>query len=409
MNRTNSIRANIIWNTGGSLVFLGCQWLMTVLVVRLSSGYDAAGSLAVAMAVSNVFAPIGLYKIRSYQVSDICGEISSSEYVAFRIVTIGIALVVSMGYSLATCSPANLPVVFAYLVFRSVEVFVDVLHGVDQFNGRMDYCGKSMAIRGVLSLFAFAIVLSVTNDLFCAVVAMSFVVYPIVLLDWRWAAQFDRLIPSFSVDKILHLTMTCFPAVIGMACSYCVTTVARQYLGIVDGDAALGIYASVCTPVLIVQAGASYAYAPLLGSFADAYLRENEVRFVRLIRKVAVSIVLLSAAAFVLFLLIGPWFIGLVFGRDLVPYSYLLFAALICTSLTAFVSFLNDICVVIREMWGTLVANVISLIVVVPAVALCVQWFDMNGVSIAISLSYFIGILILLAFVLRRLKTVSRV
>ena len=406
-DHANSIRSNIIWNTGGSLVFLGCQWLMTVLVVRLSSGYDAAGTLAVAIAVSNVFAPIALYKIRSYQVSDIKGEITSSEYVAFRAVTIGIALIIAIVYSLFTCSISNIPVVLAYLVFRIVEVFVDVLHGVDQLHGRMDYCGKSMALRGVLSLVAFAAVLSLTNVLFCAVIAMSITVYPVLLFDWKWAARFDALAPSFSFSKMIHLGKVCLPAVIGMACSHCVTTVARQYLGMVDGDAVLGIYASVCTPVLIVQAGASCVYAPLLGSFADAYLQQDRNRFVHLIRKVILSIVVLSVGACVLFLLFGRWFIGLVFGNDLVPYSYLLFAALICTSLTAFISFLNEICVVIREMKGTLVGTVTSLVLVVPSVAICVRLFDMNGVSIAISLSYFVGILILLHYVLTRLRSVS--
>ena len=39
------------WNSIGSLFYSGCQWLTTVLIVRLTTGYDAAGVLALAMAV----------------------------------------------------------------------------------------------------------------------------------------------------------------------------------------------------------------------------------------------------------------------------------------------------------------------------------------------------------------------
>ena len=61
-DKSLSIRANMIWNAAGSLVYMAAQWLITVLVVRLSTGYDAAGLLALGMAVSNIFSPIG-YRI----------------------------------------------------------------------------------------------------------------------------------------------------------------------------------------------------------------------------------------------------------------------------------------------------------------------------------------------------------
>ena len=41
-----SVKQNMLWNTAGSMVYLVCQWLITVFVVRLSDGYDAAGVLS---------------------------------------------------------------------------------------------------------------------------------------------------------------------------------------------------------------------------------------------------------------------------------------------------------------------------------------------------------------------------
>ena len=51
-------RKNMLWNSAGSIVYLGCQWLITVLVVRLTVGYDAAGllSLLAAWFIDSVFA-----------------------------------------------------------------------------------------------------------------------------------------------------------------------------------------------------------------------------------------------------------------------------------------------------------------------------------------------------------------
>lgn len=41
------------------------------------------GFFPLAMSIANLFVPIGLYKIRSYQVSDVNGEFSSREYIGF--------------------------------------------------------------------------------------------------------------------------------------------------------------------------------------------------------------------------------------------------------------------------------------------------------------------------------------
>ena len=40
-----SMKRNMLWNSAGSFTNLLAQWLITVLVVRIASGYDAAGAL----------------------------------------------------------------------------------------------------------------------------------------------------------------------------------------------------------------------------------------------------------------------------------------------------------------------------------------------------------------------------
>ena len=41
-----SVKANMLWNSIGSMTYLACQWLITIVVVRLSSGYEDAGLLS---------------------------------------------------------------------------------------------------------------------------------------------------------------------------------------------------------------------------------------------------------------------------------------------------------------------------------------------------------------------------
>ena len=167
------------------------------------------------MAVSNIFAPIALYRIRSYQVSDVHEETSSGEYVALRLVTIALSFVLTMLYAVFTCAPSSLPCVALYLLFRAGDVFIDVLHGIDQQHFRMDYCGRSMAARAALFLAAFSIVMALTDSLELSILAMVLVTYPVILYDLRCARQFSSVRPVFSAASIRRLLIACLPAVVG--------------------------------------------------------------------------------------------------------------------------------------------------------------------------------------------------
>ena len=53
----------MIWNSIGSMTYLACQWFTTIFVVRLSSGYDDAGLLSLAMSVVGIFGTFANYKM----------------------------------------------------------------------------------------------------------------------------------------------------------------------------------------------------------------------------------------------------------------------------------------------------------------------------------------------------------
>lgn len=403
-----SIRKNMLWNSLGSLTYSGCQWLVTVLVARLSPNYDAAGTLALAMAISNIFAPIALYKIRAYQVSDVHEETSSEEYVGFRFVTIALAFAGVLLYSAVTCSASDLPCIALYLVFRSGETFIDVLHGIDQQHRRMDFCGRSLGIRGILFVVAFSVTLATTDSLELAVLSMSLVTYPVICYDVVCASRFSSVRPAFSRAKIIELLIRCFPAVVGMAVCNLVVTFARQYLSIVEGGEALGIYASVCTPIVLIQACSSYVYAPLLGVFAERLDRGDSSGFRRLFAQVLLVFLAIFVIGSVAFYLLGDWFLGVVFGSYIVPYGYLMYAALLSTSVTACIAFLADLLVTMRLMSWNLIGNIAACVASIPLTIFCVHSFGMNGVSYSIAISYATGSAIMCCRVIRGCRNTER-
>lgn len=396
-----SLKSNMLWNSIGSLTYSMCQWLITVLVVRLSANFSASGALALAMAMSNVFQPIALYRIRVYQVSDVKNEIASGVYVALRLVTIFVAFSITLLYAFSTTAISNILCIFLYLVFRAGDVFIDVLHGIDQKELRMDYCGQSNAIRGVLMLAAFCCVMVLTDSLNLSIVGMICATYPIIILDLKRASQFASVKPIFQFSKIFFLLKTCLPSVIGMAACNLVVTQARQYLGTNMGQDMLGIYASVCTPVVIIQACAGYIYAPLLGGFANLIENDDFPGFRKRLGKVLVAMFLVFGLGAAGFFFIGKQFLTIVFGAKISTYSYLMYAAILSCGSAACIAFLGDLLVAKRKMIICCICNVIALCLSLILTPFFISEFGMNGVSLVIAVSYMLGSLLMLTSLLR--------
>ncbi|MDE6914896.1 MAG: hypothetical protein K2P35_14575, partial [Lachnospiraceae bacterium] len=145
-----SVISNILWNTAGNIIYLGCQWLLSVVVVRISGSYADAGILTLAISVTNIFTTLALFNVRNYQVSDISEKYTQSDYISHRILTCiaAVALCVTFadvsGYSLGAALS-----IIAYMLMRTVEALADVFHGILQKQWRLDVVGKSCIFRGI--------------------------------------------------------------------------------------------------------------------------------------------------------------------------------------------------------------------------------------------------------------------
>ena len=181
-----SIKQNMMWNSIGSITNLGCQWLLSVLIVRSSSGFDSAGVYSLATSVYGIFVPIAQYRMYTYQVSDVTNENTTGEYFSFRIITNAIALVLCMGYAFLTCSSEAWAAILLYALYKSSMLMIDVLHACDQRNHRMDYMGKSLALQGVGTLVSFSTAYLLFHSLELALLAMAVVTAAFaVIMFWQ--------------------------------------------------------------------------------------------------------------------------------------------------------------------------------------------------------------------------------
>ena len=360
----HSLMKNALWNSVGLGVYLVCQWVITVAVVRLTGGYTDAGYLALAMTVTNVFWCVAAYSIRAFQVSDIHGEYTDSTYFSARLVTCVAALLLCVVCAAAAGYSAHqIAVIAGYMVFRANEAFIDVLHGMDQKDWRMDYIGISFILRGVAMLAVF-VVLQWAWGLLPAIAGMVAVTMLIGLcfdlVKTRKLASFAAHLPRNPEWSLLR---ACWPlAAVGIL-NALLMPYSRHAIEKTLGTVQLGAYSSVAAPALIIQAGVTFMMSPLINVFSEHVKSGAWQRFNRLVLLCAGCVLGMTTVIAVVAHLWGEWILILVFGDTIRPYAYLFSGAVVVSGLTAGIWLLNIVFTTLRCLRDVLIGNAIGIAV----------------------------------------------
>lgn len=394
------LQKNALWNASGNLVYLGLQWLIMLFVVR-TGGYTDAGYLSLAMSLTGTFQNVAHFGVRNYQVSDIADKYQTKDYISMRLITCLSALFLCMGFCfLNSYRGVQNASIVCFMLFRVIESFCDVLHGIDQKNERLDIAGKSFLFRGIAGFVTFCGVYLGTKNLWMGLLAMFLSSLGVLLIyDISQAGQFGDLKPDVKINRIKPLIKECFPIFISMLLSAALTTIPRLYLEKMLGAEVLGIYSAVFAPAMLIQAGAVYLYMPLISIFAVYYDRDKK-SYTRLFWKVTAVMGGCSAGILIAGRLFGSQVLRLLIGAKIAGYEYLLEGVLLCTILTALASFLGALLTVRRCFQALVISNVAAVIFCIASSQVFIKMQGVKGTSSALISSMLV--LILLTAVLSR-------
>lgn len=401
---TKSTLVNILYNSFGTIFYYGCQWLTTLLVVRLS-GFEDGGNYSLAMTFTAAFGILALFNTRQYQASDVTGEYSDRTYIDSRLAAMAIAFLLCFaGLCFNRYTPYQWIVILLYMLHKCGEAWIDVYHGIDQKNGRMDFVFVSYAVRGILMLAFFCGFLYLTKNLVFAIGSMTLMTFVLAFFyDRRKACRF--LLPGDKANQaaVWKLMLAMVPLVVVAVTNNLSISFPKYFLERYYDATVLGYYSSVATPSMIVQVGATTVFIPLITPLADR-LKENDKRgFLGILKKVTVVFFGLSVLALLASAALGEWFLVLVFREEIRPYTYLFVPIIISTLFMSINACLFTICTVLREIKGQLAVGIAGLISSLAASAIFVKSHSMDGVVIALLITLGIQIIIELYCVCRKM------
>lgn len=405
-NEKKSMKESILWNSAGSMFYLACQWVLTILVVRMS-GVEDAGILSLAMSVSNIWFSISLYGMRNYQASDTVGKYKEHIYILSRVLTSGFALLGCFLYVLVMPYDSKQKIcIILYFGYKLSEAMADVFAGIFQKNWRLDYAGKSFAIRGVITIVFFVGIFWMTKNLPVTLAFMAFGCMSMILIYDRTITN-KLVIVQYTFDwkKVIELLKECLPLVVYTLLATFISTIPRLLMERILGNYYLGIYGAVAAPTLIIQVGAQYIFSPFVTLFAERYNNRQKDLFVSALKKCVLAVLALSILGMIGGKLFGRLGLLILYGEEVAEYTELLIPLILCTILTAFTWLLSGILTVMREFKGLVIGNVIAVVCSCVLSVVLEKMWGMQGASVALGVATFVEIAVLVVFMKKKMKT----
>ncbi len=389
MDEAKTLKRNLIYNTVGNVIYFACQWLVTGFFIKVLSPLGAgelnAGYLATAMTVTNIFLTLASYGMRTYQVSDVDERYSSGDYIMSRVITVTAAIALCFLYSVIVgYAGVQLWCIFLFLLYKLLEAVTDVFHGFCQKHERMDIIGISYAVRGILSLVVFCVLFKATGNLNLTLGAM-------VLLCYAFSAGYDVIntkrfyLPVKPTDRssVWRLLYECLPLAVYVFLNTTTASIPKLFFERMAGTEAMGIYGLVNSPVLILQVGVAFLFAPFITTFANKLKDRDYKGFIRLSAFITLGVFAVGLVGLGGVLLIGKWGLSFLYGSEIAAHSALLVPMVVCTVFTSLALFYCMLLTVLREMKGLILSTLFGIVVSLAISVPFISGFSFFGVTYA--------------------------
>ena len=314
------------YNTIGNLVTLGAQWLIIMLIPKITD-FTEAGVFAIAVSVASIVNQISTYN-HQYQISNQYHDFSENDFAVSRIVLIVLSLALIVPISLLFgYGWYQIEIIVAYSVYRSIINYAFFHMASLQIMGHLDYSGKCMMAEGIVSFTVFMGSYAAAGNLLLSLSLMALTGGGMFLLLMssgysRYRGKAFRVDLTHS-ENVKELIVVSSPLFISAIVPILLTALPKMILENYYGQEIVGIFNTLASPTTLIPTLAISVFTPLIVYFADI-CRRGDMRLLRIkFTRLLLLMALLCVAAYtVSYLLAEPVFV-LIYGQGIQEYVYL--------------------------------------------------------------------------------------
>ncbi len=398
----------ILWNTGGNIIYLAATWLMTVVVVRLAD-FEAAGIFSLSMTITAMFYCISMFGMRSYQVSDVVERYEDAVYFTSRLITATVGFVLCFAYCyFSGYSWYQIGIILLYMLFKTVEAFADVSYGFFQKYDHFDYIFWSLTVKGILSIVTFTFALLITKSLSVALISITLGTGLIYLFyDFRHSKRLTGTVICKHMREVKSLLFDTFLLMIIHLVMPVLIAIPRVYYESHFGSELFGYFSSISAPTVVISTFVSCAMMPFLPKFAEYQVKNQKKQAFWLLFGTVGFTVSFGAVCYFMSLWLGDFALSFLYTSEITQHAAVLPGIVVSTTCSALVMCLNSFFIATRKIKTLAVLLLVGCAASYLLTPFFVQQFTMAGISYTLTASQCIqasSMLILACIQIRKWK-----
>jgi len=367
MMDASTTKKTLIWTTISGFLYACIALILPMVTTRLigadageEAGKAAGGAVADTINIGQLLITIGLFSVRTFQVSDDKGQFSFSKAFSFRLWTVTwMAAASAVWILVGGYSRDKLFLLILMLVFKMTEAFSDLFEGTFQQENRFYVAGRILTAQNFLAIAGYVATLVITKDpvvsllvtdiLYAAVV---FGIHPRFLhkplADYR---------PRLFTKDVRNMLLLCAPAFMNAFLLVYLDNCAKFEVEKTGGEAVLMEFTALFLCVFVINLFAGFFLKTLLKDIADRYHKKDRKGLFKLLRILIGVILALTICGLGLAELIGLPILGAFYKMDLSNYHVELGLIFLAGGLNAVNSLLLNLLIIMRRQIPTLVCT----------------------------------------------------
>ncbi len=394
---------NFIWNMLGT-GFNSFNSLFFLVIVTRINGIQDAGIFSIAWATAYILYTIGLYSGRLCQVTDTENKIKDKDYIASRIITSVIMIILAILFVIIKQYTAYKSSIFLLLCcYKATEAMSEILYGIMQKNEFLYKVGQSLTIKSIGGLLLFLSIDAITHNLILACSSMILLnILVMYFFDFqrncRNLIDFGTKVNRTHVHQIFKSEFFVFAnSLIGIYVLNASKYAIDNYLT----EDIQAIFGYIMMPATIINLFTQLIFMPYLTKLKEFYEQKKIKELKKIAFQIKMAVIGFGILATTLGFLIGPEVLSFIYGENLMAYRMNL-SVILATYILYGISYINLILLTTtRDTFIQFVIYLATAIVAYFVSNAMVKTMQINGATISCAIT--LGIQFLLYAICTRI------
>lgn len=382
MEKSNNFIKGVIWNTLGSIMYGANSFIMLALVSRIGT-VEQAGHFGIAFTTAQILYIVGLFGVNFYQMTDYQEKYSFSDYAKIKVFSCTLMIIGSALVILCLHFTNKKLAYFGMLVILMIiNVIGDLYQCLFFQKNRLDISGSALFYRTLWSLLAFALLLSIKQNivlaLFIQIIVNLFITsyYAIKISPKFRKSNNDN---EYIKKNVWNLIVECIPLFISSFLMNIIINASKYGIEILSTDTAQGYFGMIFMPVQVISLCSLFIFKPMLNKYAELLLSVKTGAFVKLLLKQILLVILLTAICCCAAYWFGTPILGTLYNKDISTLRNALTLVVFGGGILAICQLFYCILVIMRWQNYILIIYLLAFILTIGITGVLVSEFEIIG------------------------------